>query len=74
MTTILDKYLDGYTLVKAKGVWKGKSEDSLIIEIDFPTKTVIDCDIVHRIANLIREVNKQECVLVQRIECESSLI
>ena len=30
---ILDKYLEGYTVVKAKGTWQGVPENSLLIYI-----------------------------------------
>lgn len=59
ITSILDHYCDGYTLIPAVGAWKGQRESSLIIELyDTPA------DVGERIAAEIATINYQECVAV----------
>ena len=65
LTPILEKYYDGYTVLNAKGYWKGVPEKSIVIEI--VTHGNEDTNI-RNLAVDIRNANKQECVLVQRIK------
>ena len=61
---ILDKYLEGYTVLKAKGVWRGVPEDSLLIYIvDAEAKTIEI--IIHE----IKETNNQESIMVLTTPC-----
>jgi uncharacterized membrane-anchored protein YitT (DUF2179 family) len=69
--TIIDKYFDCYTTIEAKGKWHGTSEPSIIFEIiagiqHYPT--------MKQIAREIDEVNGQEAVLVQSLQCNSVLV
>lgn len=57
MKRTLDKYFEGYTVVLAFGRWKGKNEDSRIVEIetgsDYLLPTVIE---------ELKKVLKQEAI------------
>ncbi len=71
---VLDKHLDGYTVTKSQGYWQGAHEDSTIIEVVWPNFDGLDSITrngqkrhILEIAEAIRQVNGQECVLVQRI-------
>jgi hypothetical protein len=33
ITAILDSYFEGYTLLQAKGVWKGEHETTAVVEV-----------------------------------------
>jgi len=60
-----------FTWYRANGVWNGKTEPSLIIEIEIPAwleGTVLD------VAEEIKIINEQECVLVQTIENNAKFI
>lgn len=66
-------YFDGFTIIKAEGVWQGESEHSLIIEIEVNSPVAF----YRRIETLcfaIKKLNNQDKILVQRIECESKLV
>lgn len=69
ITSILDHYCEGYTLIPAIGAWKGKRESSLIIEL-FDTPS----DVVERIAAEIASLNNQECVAVASLPASVSFI
>ncbi len=61
---IVNKFYPGFTVVKGEGFWRMQKEDSLIIEIvtqDEDTK-------INTVAQEIKELNKQEAVLVQKIK------
>lgn len=66
---ILDKHLEGYTLIEGVGAWKGERERSLIVEV------IAKCDIDVRLAaKEIKRINAQEAVFVTRQEVELSVI
>jgi hypothetical protein len=60
---ILNRFFSGYTLYHTEGTWQGKSEKCLVIEVynEHPTR-------VYACAKEIRELNKQDCVVVQSIQ------
>lgn len=62
---IIGRFFEGFTLITGRGFWKGKAEDSLIIEI-FATSN--DCpNVRERIDVICEEINtsnKQECCMV----------
>jgi len=61
---ILNRNVDGYTLIEAHGCWKKQWEESLIIEIvDEPIEAI------WHISKAIKNVNKQEAVLI--VKCPS---
>lgn len=68
---IIDKYYYGYTWWPAHGVWKGKHERSLVIEIDAGRSAYQH---IRFLAQKIAAVNHQECVLTQRLKSDSRLI
>lgn len=68
---LVGNYFKDFTIIKAEGIWHGKSEHSLIIEI-----SGIEYD-MSRISNLcyaIKKLNQQDKILVQRIESNSKLV
>ena len=67
---IVNKYYEGFTLVKSEGYWRLQKENSLIIEI-----VTTDSDkLINNLAKEIKAVNKQKAVLVQKIENNQWLI
>jgi len=59
---IVEKFFDGFTFSIVFGVWKGKREDTLKVEI------VSENDIKFKIANLCHELKtelRQEAILVE---------
>ena len=78
---LVGKYFDGATIIKADGLWQGKVEHSLVIEIVIQSpiegKAVIaayDMRDLGKLVHKIKKLNKQDAVLVQYIECESRLV
>lgn len=61
---IINKYFEGFTIVKGDGFWRAQKENSLIIEI----VTEEPKDKINSIAKEIKVVNGQDAVLVQRIK------
>ncbi len=60
---IVNKYFQGFTLVKTTGFWRLQKENSLIIEI-----VTDDTDkLINDLASEIKTANKQEAVLIQKI-------
>jgi len=68
---ILDSYLDGYTLIKGQGFWKGFQEDTLIIEV---IASEDDRKLIRKIGLEIKTVNGQESVLLETLNNHSELI
>lgn len=72
---IIDQHFTGYTMYQAKGVYCSTVESSLVIEID--TNNGLDRSYeraIKDIAQQIKKLNDQECVLVQKINCESEFV
>jgi hypothetical protein len=67
--TIVDRYVDGYTMTFAYGVWKGKHEST--VAIDFVD---VEADLVLTIAKEIKEANEQESVLVIHFPSTSTFV
>lgn len=69
---LVSEHFAGFTIVEQAGYWKGKKEHSLCIEIvsDRPSDGVH----VNKICRAICAYNNQDCVLVQKIDCEVSFI
>lgn len=60
--SVLPLLFDGWTIYEAQGAYKGKLENTLIIEIETENYArVMDT------AHLIRRINNQESVLVQHV-------
>ena len=68
---ICGRFFDAYTVLPAHGVWRGKSEKSVCIEV-YADKRLEER--VNAAAAEIRELNGQECVLVQCLSCTSIFV
>lgn len=66
-------YFTGFTVLEATGVWEGKTERSIVIEI-VSHDMVGGFGVLRRIAEFIKEVNGQDAVLITRQPVESRLI
>lgn len=69
---LVSRYFDGFTVIKTEGYWKGQKEHSLIIEIVSDAK-----DTEQKIGKIIfdiKRMNKQESVLVEKIECTVNFV
>ena len=67
---IISKHFEGFTLYKTTGFWRLQKEKSLVIEIieDIPV------DRINNLAKDIKKANKQEAVLVQRLQNNNWLV
>ncbi len=65
---LVESHLDGATVIQGRGLWMGTWENSLIIETD------AEYSRVEQLAKAIKELNKQDAVLIQRIKCEGFLL
>jgi len=63
--TIAGTYFDGYSLIPCEGVWKGKGEKALIIEIVVQAPSARKR--VTQMATAIKSRNKQEAVMIVAI-------
>lgn len=70
---LIRRYFNDFTTLTAVGYWHGKSELSLIIEICEPDHIHVGYKI-GELAKAIKELNNQDAVLVQEIECKVNLI
>jgi hypothetical protein len=68
---IIDNYFKGYTIYKGIGVWKGKQEVNLTIEIIVSLHELVK---IRGLVNEIKRINKQEAVLFTSEEVTSCLI
>lgn len=64
------EYFPSFTVYKTIGWWRGGKERSLVIEINTPFQPWIGTKIRELCAK-IKGYNKQESVLVQRVEVDS---
>ena len=75
---IVGEFFDGFTVYNAIGYWQGKREKSVVIEIDtagFTSTQHLLLDLnIKTICAKIRGYNRQDAVLVQKIESETILI
>lgn len=79
LIALLSSQIDGFTLIRSVGFWRGNIEDSVVIEIasttiDMKTGTLVTPESVHRIARLLMDKNgfNQETVIVQEIAGKTS--
>lgn len=63
---------NSFTLIKGQGYWNGKPEKTLIIEISSDSAYALEK--INTLCCVINETNRQECTLVQVLECRSELI
>jgi len=66
---LVSEYFAGFSVIEQTGYWNGKPEKSLCIEI--ATDNVAAAVHIKKICKAICGLNKQECVLVQEIECKT---
>lgn len=67
--SILDSYVDGYTVTPSVGSWRGVRENSPAIDlvgVNLPKATDI--------ANAIRDANNQEAVMLLEFSAVSTLV
>jgi len=67
---LLGQYLSGATIYQGQGLWQGQWENCLIIESD-DLETI---EVAKLLAGAIKELNEQDAVLIQEIDCESYMI
>ena len=71
-------YFPSFTLYDAWGYCKGVREYCLIIEISTNSPITFDGetrdDAIKELCSNIRELNDQDCVLLQQIECKETFI
>lgn len=68
---IVGKKFESFNIISGVGFWKGQQENSLTIEIVGDDIKIED---INAIAMEIKNVNKQDAVLVQKIENNNWLI
>lgn len=70
------RFPQGFTLFKGLGVWQGKVENSVCLEIvETDRNKVFDTElVVHSLAETIRAANGQDAVLVVSIPATATLI
>ena len=56
---IVSQYFEGFTLFEVRGYWKGKAEKTAVVEIVTQNRAK-----VYELARTIKELNKQESVLI----------
>lgn len=68
---IVASHFDGFTIFTGIGYWKGSMEASLTIEIDAPEA---DFYMVQLVAIEIKELNNQECVMIQQFAVQTVMV
>ena len=69
---IVSRYFPGFTIITCQGYWKGEKEHSIIIEIC--ENDVCAHNEVVAITKEIKRINDQKEVLVQKINCITTLL
>lgn len=75
LCSILSEHFTGFTYYNTIGYWQGQREKSVVFEIDMlgsPPRTLEPN--LRMLAAKIKGYNRQECVLIQRIESNSELL
>ena len=72
---LVGEFFPSFTVYKAAGFWMGKREKSIVFEIDLldTRDHLLDANI-RMVCRKICGYNKQQSVLVQRIESKSELL
>ncbi len=73
---LIGNFFPGFTVYKTIGYWQGKREKSIVFEIDtigYINAHLLDANI-KLIVRKICGYNRQECVLVQKIESDSQIL
>gem|GEM_PF-6207395 len=67
----VSKYFKEFSIIKQTGFWDGKRENSQnTIIIAYPGER----DIIQRLAEQIKSIGRQECVLVSETDIKTKLI
>ncbi len=69
--SIVGLYFASFTTIRADGFWRSNAERTLIIEIESDGSSK---SLINTLAQRLREAMKQECVMVQAIQCESTML
>ena len=72
VTDIVAYAFGAFTCYSARGMWEGKNESTLIIEVDTLGRDRLEE--VRKVADKIKVLNGQDAVLVQQIRTQSFLI
>ena len=67
--SILDYWVDGYTVTPTLGSWKGVRENSLAIDL-----VDVEAAVARSIAESIRVANEQEAVLILEIAAKAEFL
>lgn len=70
---IVGAYFPGFTLLHGAGYYKGAGEDALVIEIEAHGNHQTEYSIA-QLATRIKYANKQQQIIVQRIETDVTVI
>jgi hypothetical protein len=65
---------DSFSISNAVGYWTGSRECSLVVEVFEPVAFYHAQQKVGKLAQAIKQANKQEAVLVIELDCEGVLI
>ncbi len=72
---LVSEFFPSFTAYKATGFWQSKREKSIVIEVDTMNTTPLLLDMnIGMICKKIKGYNRQQSVLVQKIESESKLV
>lgn len=64
----------GLTIFRARGVWRGGSEDCAVIEVMFPGLGQDDYVTFEALGKALKQALHQEAVLVQYIQVEGKML
>jgi len=70
LKVLADSKIDGATIYPAMGVWKGQTEKAIVIEV-VEKYAGVRVDLA---AKAIKELNKQEAVIITRSECDFEVV
>ena len=66
---IVSQYFDGFTVFEAVGYWKGQREKTAVVELVTDERVK-----VYEMARTIKELNKQESVLVVPVSVSEGVL
>ena len=69
---LVSQYFAGFSVIEQIGYWNGKPEKSLCIEI--ATENIAAAVHIKKICKAICGYNQQQCVMIQKIECDGQFI
>ena len=73
--SLIGEFFDGFTVYNTTGYWRGKREKSIVFEISAVDKTHLLLNAnIKMIVKKICGYNRQDCILVQRIESDDQIL